>query len=550
MGEKHQRTDKGEASFSYDSEWKDLLEHDDFKRELREDILESYIIKQRWYGAKSSTLKYIEIIDNFVIDNEENDRFFGIVIEVNFKEAFVQNYFIPIGLVDDASYVDNNYIAKLELNDLSGYLVDAILLGSFRKLVFQKIIEGRKDKYPNIEYRKGRKCEPVEYKSSKFLGAEQSNTSIIYNDAYILKFFRRVYIDQNPDYEISKYLTNKGHFKNTPGYSGSITLRFSDKNVITLALMQELVPNEGDAWDYFLKNIKEAFFKIREREKETDWHQLKKLDPFERVRVGEIDHTVLDLCGRDFFEDVEKLAFRTAQMHVSLGLERISTAFTPAPYSYDYTVWLKNRVMYMLDNRINLLENSLHKLEGMRLDLAQEILANKKLIKKRFLDFDEAKLKSERIRIHGDYHLGQVLVQDRDFYIIDFEGEPESTIRDRKVKQPPIKDVAGMFRSFNYAVYSIVFTYQGQLDQPLETLSHIADVIYSNMVSVFLNTYINEVQINNLNIGYDKEIEFLLQYCLLEKAVYELGYELNARPRWTIIPLKGISNILNDHTYE
>ena len=537
-----------EETFSYNSDWRDLMEHEEFKNELKEDILENYIIHQRWYAAKSSTLKYIDIIDHFKIENDEGDCFFGIVIEVNFKEAFVQNYFLPIGLVGNPDYVENNYIAQLQLNDKSAYLVDALLLESFRELIFQKIMEGSKDKYPNIEYRKGRKCESQDYKTSKFLGVEQSNTSIVYNDTFILKFFRRVYIDQNPDYEISKYLTNKGHFKNTPGYSGSITLRFSDKNVITLALMQELIPNEGDAWEYFLKNLKEAFFKANEIDEDTD--QLEKLHPFDQINSDQVNENVLKFCDKSFFEDVEKLAYRTAQMHVSLGLERISTAFTPSAYSYDYKVWLKNRLMYMLDNRINLLENSLHKLEGVRLELAQEILANKKEIRKRFLDFDETLLKSERIRIHGDYHLGQVLVRDRDFYVIDFEGEPESTIRDRKVKQPPIKDVAGMFRSFNYAVYSIVFTYQKELNLPLEKLSHIADVIYSNMVAVFLNTYINEVQTNNLNIGYNKEIQFLLQYCLLEKAVYELGYELNARPRWTIIPLKGISNILNDHTNE
>ena len=548
MADKKEKTLHQEESFKYNSDWNNLMKDDEFKNELKEDILERYIIHQRWYGAKSSTLKYIDIIDHFKIENEEGDCFFGIVIEVNFKEAFVQNYFLPIGLVDNPDNVGGNYIAKLQLEDKDAYIVDAILLESFRELIFHKLMEGRKDKYPNIEYRKGRKCEPQDYKTSKFLGVEQSNTSIVYNDNYILKFFRRVYIDQNPDYEISKYLTNKGHFKNTPGYSGSITLRFSDKNVITLALMQELIPNEGDAWEYFLKNLKKAFFKADELNVDVD--QLKKLHPFDQISSDKVDENVLEFCDRSLFEDVEKLAYRTAQMHVSLGLERISTAFTPSAYSYDYTVWLKNRLMYMLDNRINMLENSLHKLDGIRLELAQEILANKKDIKKRFLDFDETKLKSERIRIHGDYHLGQVLVQDRDFYIIDFEGEPESTIRDRKVKQPPIKDVAGMFRSFNYAVYSIVFTYQKELELPLEKLSHIADVIYSNMVAVFLNTYINEVQINNLNIGYNKEIKFLLQYCLLEKAVYELGYELNARPRWTIIPLKGISNILNDHTYE
>ena len=381
MADNKEKTLNQKESFKYDSNWRDLMKDDEFKNELKEDILESYIIHQRWYGAKSSTLKYIDIIDHFEIENEEGDCFFGVVVEVNFKEAFVQNYFLPVGLVDDADYVEGNYIAQLSLNDQKGYLVDALLLESFRKLIFQKLMEGRKDKYPNIEYRKGRKCEAQDYKTSKFLGVEQSNTSIVYNDNYILKFFRRVYIDQNPDYEISKYLTNKGHFKNTPGYSGSITLRFSDKNVITLALMQELIPNEGDAWEYFLENLKKAFFKANEIDVDVD--QLKKLHPFDQISSDKVDENVFEFCDRSLFEDVEKLAYRTAQMHVSLGLERISTAFTPSPYSYDYTVWLKNRLMYMLDNRINMLENSLHKLEGMRLELAQEILANKKEYQKK-----------------------------------------------------------------------------------------------------------------------------------------------------------------------
>jgi maltose alpha-D-glucosyltransferase/alpha-amylase len=231
-------------------------------------------------------------------------------------------------------------------------------------------------------------------------------------------------------------------------------------------------------------------------------------------------------------------------------MERINASFTPTPYTYDYTVWLKNRLMYMLDNRINLLENNIHKLDGMMLEMANDLLDNKKEVKKRFLDFDESKLKSERIRVHGDYHLGQVLVQNRDFYIIDFEGEPESTIRDRKVKQPPLKDVAGMFRSFNYAIYATIFNNLNQYNHSREELFHSAEVIYTNMVGVFLNTYIQKVQNNNLNIGYLKEIEFLLEYCLLEKAIYELGYELNARPRWSIIPLKGIVNILKHNKNE
>jgi maltose alpha-D-glucosyltransferase/alpha-amylase len=142
--------------------------------------------------------------------------------------------------------------------------------------------------------------------------------------------------------------------------------------------------------------------------------------------------------------------------------------------------------------------------------------------------------------------LGQVLVKEGDFYILDFEGEPESTIRDRKVKQPPIKDVAGILRSFHYAIYSVILNNPQKYQIEKEQAMQFGDKLYNYIVGVFLSDYINFVQKNNLNIGYLKEVEFLLKYTMLEKAVYELGYELNSRPRWALIPLKGILSIISE----
>ena len=172
-------------------------------------------------------------------------------------------------------------------------------------------------------------------------------------------------------------------------------------------------------------------------------------------------------------------------------------------------------------------------------------LEKKNEIRKRLVNFDWTKLKGERIRIHGDYHLGQILVQDDDFCILDFEGEPESTIRDRKVKQPPLKDVAGLFRSFHYAIYATIFNNTESYNKPQKELFEYGELLYTYMVAIFLETYREVTQKANLHIGYTNERIFLLKYCLLEKAIYELGYELNSRPKWTIIPLKGIANILN-----
>ena len=147
--------------------------------------------------------------------------------------------------------------------------------------------------------------------------------------------------------------------------------------------------------------------------------------------------------------------------------------------------------------------------------------------------------------MQGDYHLGQVLVQNDDFYILDFEGEPESTIRDRKVIQPPLKDVAGLFRSFHYAIYATIFNNLKNYKHTQYQLFDAGEVLYRYLKNVFLGTYVTEIQNANINIGYNQERIFLLKYSMLEKAVYELGYELNSRPRWAVIPLKGISNIIN-----
>ncbi|WP_298539874.1 phosphotransferase [uncultured Aquimarina sp.] len=541
MSDTQQKNDLN-AVYKYKSEWSGLLENPQFVTEFCEDILEPYIITKRWYGGKASALKYIELVDHFRID-DGNDLFYGLVLEVNFREAFVQNYFIPLALVTDHNYAQEEIIAKIELNDKQGFLIDATLLESFRKQIFEKILEGAKSKYEGLEFRRGRGCADNEYVSSKAMGVEQSNTSIIFNDTYILKIFRRIFVDQNPDYEVNKYLTDKGVFKNTPKYSGSITLRFSDKNVITLALMQQLVPNQGDAWEYFLDQLKDIYETLNEVH--PDVMKLQHIDMFDKIDINAIPEEIRQYVPISFFEDIAQLGLRTAQMHVALGLERVNMQFTPQTYSSDYSVWLKNRLIYQFENRVSLVENNLHKLEGLRLELAQEFLDNKKIIRKKLLDFDESKLKGERIRIHGDYHLGQVLVDNGDFYIIDFEGEPESTIRDRKVKQSPLKDVAGVFRSFNYAVYSTIFNNLENFNYSKEELFHFADVLYSYMTAIFLRKYVKYVQSHNLSIGYLKEIKFMLEYCLLEKAVYELGYELNSRPRWAVIPLKGISKIIN-----
>ena len=539
-------TEVNTSDFQFKCTWKEAFKDQEFVKTFSTEILENYILKKRWYAGKSSTLKYIEVVDHCRL-NSENHTYYGVLIEINFSEAFFQNYFIPLSFMaeSDGKLETNTLIAPVTFQGEEGHLIDALHIEDFRKLVYNKIMAYSSDQPTGkVIFHRSETVKPTKYKSSKFMGGEQSNTSIIYNDESVMKFFRRIYTSKNPDYEINRFLTEKSHFNNVPAYVGSINLDLENGDTITLALMQDLIENEGDAWKYMLQELKSVYANIEK--KKINVKKLPDIPLYQRQPINTIPPEIIDFAGLNIFLKVSKLALRTAEMHIALGSDMQDTAFTPQKYNGDYAVWLKNRLIYMFQNRLNTIENNMHKLEGEALDLAKEFLDKKKEIREHFLNFNWTRMKSERIRIHGDYHLGQVLVDKDDFYLLDFEGEPESTIQDRKVKQPPLKDVAGMFRSFHYAIYSTIFNNDGSFTTSQDDMFAAGEVLYKYMIGVFMETYVHKVQTENLNIGYKQEIEFLLDYCLLEKAVYELGYELNSRPRWTIIPLRGISSILKN----
>ncbi|MAO07136.1 MAG: trehalose synthase [Alteromonas sp.] len=534
-------TTKMKSPSQFNSPWEALMDDPGFIKMFLSEVLEDYIVKQRWYGGKSSKLKYIELTEYFRIQQNE-EVYYGLILEVNFTEAFYQHYFLPIAFVTDENFAKEERILKVTIKEVDGYIIDAINLEAFRKLVFERILKAEPNDTTRVQYHKGESFTETEYKSSRFMGMEQSNTSIVLNEACVLKFFRRIYSTKNPDYEMSRFLSDKKGYENTPAYWGSINIKDSENIITTIALMQEMVPNEGDAWEYMLKKIDGVFANLQH--KNIQIKNLPDVGMFQRLKITDVRPEIIDWAGLSVFQNLKQLALRTAQMHIALGSEFEETAFTPERFNGDYEVWLKNRLLYQFQNRLNTVENNLHKLEGLTRELALQFLEQKNEIRKRFLDFDWTKLKGERLRVHGDYHLGQVLVKDGDFFILDFEGEPESTIRDRKVKQPPLKDVAGMFRSFHYAIYATIFNNGDKYPYSEEALFEAGELLYRYFIGVFLETYTETIQNANINIGYKQERIYMLKYSMLEKAVYELGYEMNARPLWAVIPLEGIASIM------
>ncbi len=538
-------------SLTCEKSWKEIFAKDkDILPKFRRDILPAYMMKMRWFGAKTSRIKHYNIEYAAPYDINQRDKAFILFVEVVFEGSFSESYLLPVCMLPQKPVDARASICEVKLADGSsaGYLVDAIFCEKFRASLFKNIVGRKKIELGGrfLRFSRGKRLKASaagKQINSRVLEVEQSNSTIVYEDKYFLKIYRKLFRNNNPDLELTRFLSEKANFPYSPHFAGSIEWVRADYYTVSLGLMQEKVENEGEAWNDALNEI-EGFFK-RITELKVGLDDLPKIELYKPVRLEEIPEFYTKLVGEPMLRKVKNLAIRTAELHLSLASDKTDRHFNPESFNSDYTVWLLNRVMYMYDRRFQLLDQHKETLKGKAREYADYLIEHKDLIKDRLLNFDEQKLNSCRIRIHGDYHLGQVLITGKDVCILDFEGEPESTIRDRKVKQPPVKDLAGLFRSYHYAVFSTIFQRLGENNDP-DQLTEIGGRYYRLIVGLSLYYYIKTATEGGLDIGYAREIDFLLRYHIFEKAIYELGYELHARPDWVIIPLKGIMQILNN----
>jgi maltose alpha-D-glucosyltransferase / alpha-amylase len=194
-----------------------------------------------------------------------------------------------------------------------------------------------------------------------------------------------------------------------------------------------------------------------------------------------------------------------------------------------------------------LLETTLPKLTPSVQEVAKRILGYEDLILEIFAEVFKVKINAVKTRLHGDYHLGQVLFTGKDFIIIDFEGEPGLSFSERRLKKNPWKDVAGMMRSIHYAAFGKILLNENYRDRDLEFLEIWADQWQHYVSRFYLGAYMDRMGLGT-NLAYEEEV--LIRTFLLEKAIYELGYELNGRPDWTIIPLRGIEYLVKRYQEE
>jgi trehalose synthase-fused probable maltokinase len=480
--------------------------------------MSEHIRHARWFGGKAYQWDTLRC-DHALNLPHEGDVFLMVIIEVNYIDHPSEYYQFPLALIPKSDASSDAVL--LDWNpDL--VIVDAVEQQAFHRALFTYVLENQKLATNNgsLVFDCGAGLNKTQsYIGSRNPGVDQSNSSIFFNEKYFMKIYRKLFLETNPEVEMLKQLTEEGQYKHVPAYRGSLVWERKGKPPVTLALMmykleatQDNWTTTGDELNDFLHSFIGGSFSI---------HEL-------------------------VFEHVELLAKRTAEMHKALSIETSKKGFKVEKFTPVYRKWLFEHLRDIIDGRIALLQRNIHDLDAEAQELALFFMERRDTIVKFCDRIRKIPLKSIRTRIHGDYHLGQVLLVNNDFVIIDFEGEPESSIADRKIKHSPLKDVAGMVRSFHYAVSAKLFFSKETNSMNSRQLQKAADRWFYLIRETYTETYLKELGTEQRLFASKAEINYLFLLHLLEKAIYELGYELNGRPAWIKIPLKGLQQVINE----
>lgn len=533
---------------TWDKVFTDYSERSQFEKQ----ILPPFLKKCRWFGGKAKSISKVKI-DTVLPLKVESGLAYLLIVEVSYVQHLAELYFLPIiflsgdHIIQGTDLTPQNVICKAEIPRKKGYILDAMYDPAFRNFIFTAIRNKSRIKLDegNIIFSKGvfHKFEgPVSKVHSEVLKADQSNTAVIYNDQYFFKIYRKIEKEINPDLELIRFLSEKTNFKNSPRFAGGLEFVGNDQSNVVFGLLQDKVDNQGEAWSMTMDAIGRYFDRVfsRTNKEEKKPAMLKK----EALYFHEAPELIQELIGKVYYDRVVTLARRTAEMHLGLASDTTDPDFTPEPFTSNYQRSLYSTMRKLVLDRLKILKNNMDKIPDSSRKLAEEILNMEDQILDFISEIYKKKITAFRTRIHGDYHLGQVLFNGKDFVIIDFEGEPGFTFSERRLKKSPYKDVAGMIRSFHYASYGKILMHEMYRDKDISYLESWAEQWQHYISRFFLRAYLDR-------IGEDgplsESTRTLVRVYTLEKAIYELGYELNSRPDWVIIPLRGIHYVMKEH---
>jgi maltose alpha-D-glucosyltransferase / alpha-amylase len=550
--------------------WVELL--DDPSRALLE-ILPEYLAEQRWFSGKNRTIERVELDDVLAVPRHTSVI---ALIEVHYKEAPSETYQLPLAFVtgERARELERErpraVLARLRTGEADpaageqeGLLVDASHDHGFVRAVIEAIERRRrfKGRHGSADGLRTRAFERVwgtrdpeasaaVVAATALATAEQTNTSIVLRERAILKIYRRLREGSNPDVELGRFLTEKAAFEHTPPVAGHVVYGDRRREPLDLAAMHGFVRNEGDAWALTVDAL-ERFVEQRLSDETSQDPRaalpclLPSADPF-ALALMDLPAAALEPV-EPFLDHVRQLATRTAQMHCALANNPDDPAFRPEAFTPFYRRALFQSLRNLTVKSFEALGEALPGLPEALREPARAVLTLEPRIIAAFRSAMSHRIAATRIRTHGDFHLGQALHTGRDFVIIDFEGEPTRSIEERRIKRSPLRDVAGVVRSFHYAAHTVLRGRMAaagagaELARASAWVRYWYQVVAAELVRSYLAIARSEPFLARAS---DEVVLELLRVYAAEKAIYELQYELLHRPDWVAIPIAGIAELM------
>ncbi|MBK6902126.1 MAG: maltose alpha-D-glucosyltransferase [Saprospirales bacterium] len=539
-------------------EWPEFFDTYTVKRAFEKRILPDYLMAIRWFGGKSKNIVSIDI-DRFPSTQIGADTAFFLHVGVRYTDGLPETYFLPTQFVTQPErilhYLKNapqGVVCYLKTPTAEGIIVDAIYEEPFRNDLFLRMKTNSLLPVSNgaLRFEAGKVLEELNAErediSSEILKAEQSNTSVIYNNQFFFKIYRKLDTDINPDLELVRFLSEKTDFRNAPRYGGGIQLEdHQQKSFTILGLLQNKIPNQGEAWTMMLESLDRYYEKVLTKSEKTA--KVPDLVSADRLYFENIPETLQKYISSVTYERVVLLAQRTAEMHIALASDQEDPEFCPERFTQNYqrSIYAGNRKL--VTEKLNGLAQRLPSLPAHIAAEAKQALDLRDEIMECFSEIYQKKINATKTRVHGDYHLGQVLFNGKDFFIIDFEGEPLHTISERRLKKTPFKDVAGMIRSFHYAAFGQLVLNQNYRKEDMPFLEKWAHQWFHYVRQFYLTAYLDATEGQSFIPDDPEALRLLLRNYTLEKAIYEVGYEMNARPDWLRVPIRGVLHAMDEY---
>ena len=507
---------------------------------IEHEILPRYLQTCRWFGSKARTFRSLKIVEQPSISDDADSAQLWLV-EVSYLDAPTETYVLPVSIASGetaralSQAAPHAIIARFAGND-ENVLFDATWDVKCRSRLFdtiarREIVKARAGELVGITAKDFEADQFTSPQNSQVLSAEQSNSSMLFDNKFFLKLYRKIEDGVNPDVEITRFLTEHTKFPNVPAFVGAIEYRRPKAEPTVVCLLQSAVTNEGDVWSLTLDAVGRYYERVLGRKADL------------QNEIAPPGALLDELFGGVYPEKMKLLGQRTGELHLALASYPGDPAFRPEPFNAMAQRSVYQNMRASLRRAFILLEKKLCDLPATFRDEAKEVLSAEHEIlarEKRLLD---RRTNAAKIRIHGDYHLGQLLYTGKDFVILDFEGEPARPLSERKLKRSALRDVAGMMRSFQYAACSALWQ-PAMRKEDVPFLERWADLWYRHMGSVFLQSYLKTTGSAIFIPHNSEDLKIMIEAYLLDKAVYEIGYELNNRPSWVVIPVRGIKHIL------